>query len=288
MQAIERYLTKVLTFYPLAAQALPNDSECVHQLRVNSRKLAVAIKLFAPCFSWRRRARLLKAIKRIRDAAGRVRDWDVFISTVTPWQGSVGDKYDIACAYLYGFCNGSRAAAQADLSSLYTVVTPEDLKHLWSRARDSFRIPGDLSGVSITEFARTELLSRYQDFVDSLQDESGSPQELHQSRIYAKRLRYALEMLGNYSGDARVGTLGKDVEAAQDILGIVHDSHVAILRLDKIMEALQKSHSITWERVRNGLEGFRSHHEQICLRKTDEYQRSRTHWLQANITTIFS
>ena len=59
-----------------------NDIERVHDMRVATRRLRAALEVFEPCFSGKRHARALDAVKKLADGLGERRDRDVAIATL--------------------------------------------------------------------------------------------------------------------------------------------------------------------------------------------------------------
>jgi CHAD domain-containing protein len=59
------------------------DPEGVHDMRVGSRRLRAAIELYRDVFPKRRLNPMLRDVKRLADALGRVRDLDVMLDRLT-------------------------------------------------------------------------------------------------------------------------------------------------------------------------------------------------------------
>jgi CHAD domain-containing protein len=59
------------------------DPEGVHDMRVASRRLRAAIELYQDVFPKRRLKPMLREVKRLADALGRVRDLDVMLDRLT-------------------------------------------------------------------------------------------------------------------------------------------------------------------------------------------------------------
>src|SRR5262245_34123223 len=74
------YLHDLMAAMPQVPQL--EDRECVHRVRVASRRLRSFLSLFALCLSRKTRARWRKQLRRLTRALGEVRDLDVQIACV--------------------------------------------------------------------------------------------------------------------------------------------------------------------------------------------------------------
>jgi CHAD domain-containing protein len=84
-----------------------DDVEPLHDMRVATRRLRVALEVFAPCFPRKRHKRTLKQVKRLAAALGERRDRDVSI------------------AFLAGFLEQAPAADRARLDVLLARIRAE-------------------------------------------------------------------------------------------------------------------------------------------------------------------
>ncbi len=69
-------------------QAISGDVEAVHDMRVGLRRLRVAIKNFAACFSEEDRQQWRNRMEHLADALGSVRDLDVMVAALMSQQAS--------------------------------------------------------------------------------------------------------------------------------------------------------------------------------------------------------
>ncbi|HEX6912018.1 MAG TPA: CHAD domain-containing protein, partial [Longimicrobium sp.] len=84
----------------------------------------------------------------------------------------------------------------------------------------------------LRKFASRVLRKRHDRLLDQAADPASlSMEERHRLRIEAKRLRYLLEPFADGDDDARA--LVKQLKKLQDLLGEMHDAHVARLLLDE-------------------------------------------------------
>src|SRR5205085_11051528 len=68
---------------PKASQEADKDPEYVHQLRVATRRADAALNIFEACLPKKVQKAARKRLKRMRQAAGAARDWDVFLIALT-------------------------------------------------------------------------------------------------------------------------------------------------------------------------------------------------------------
>src|ERR1041385_2673603 len=69
--------------------ALSRDEDAVHDMRVASRRLRVALSNFAVCCKSSDRRRMQKLVGKLADALGGVRDLDVLVSALKKYQTTI-------------------------------------------------------------------------------------------------------------------------------------------------------------------------------------------------------
>lgn len=240
----------------LRDQALDTSNpEGVHDMRVASRRLRSALRDFIPYLRKRRLSASLRGIKTIADALGQVRDQDVAIialdklATKAPPEVSPG---------IQTLADIRRATRDNGLTELTPVLDQDRLAQLRSeflkaldgalapprggkRSRQSAQMA---SGRTYREVARHTILERLEEF-EKLSDSLYHPlnvKPLHQMRIAAKRLRYALELFEQCWGKPIAFLAGK-VAALQSDLGDLHDCDVWIFDLgDDLAKAEKQAH----------------------------------------------
>src|SRR5262249_5138075 len=97
----------------------------------------------------------------------------------------------------------------------------------------------------------------------------------HEVRIAGKRLRYAMEVLGDCFGPAFKEKLYPMVEEVQEVLGRANDSHVAAGRLEALRAQLA-AWPQTWGRVKTGVEALLRFHQ----RRLPQERRRFLEWWQ--------
>jgi CHAD domain-containing protein len=203
------------------------DIDAVHDMRVASRRVREAMRLFKPVYAPVEWKRWYSRVRRITRALGPVRDSDVFIDTFAKMAPDMGDGGGRrAVAFLVGLRTGRRSL---ELERLNRELAHLDLK----RTRREFAALteavelGPTGRRPLVVFAYAEVADRAS-LVFGLQPralDEASAAEQHVLRILYKRLRYAVEALAPCYGEAFDGV--HDVLTGfQDALGDLHDFHL--------------------------------------------------------------
>jgi CHAD domain-containing protein len=216
--ALRRYLR-------LAATERGN-SEDVHQLRVWSRRSEAAFSVFAGLLPRRQSKWLRKRIRRIRQAAGRVRDFDVlskvFLKKDGTWPASLKKKRARAADKLVGLRTRLGRKLKRRMKKL--------LDHLSANSHEHDQLFDD--------YARTALRPIVAAFFDGSHREESDETALHRFRIASKELRYAMELLAGAFSSAFRDQLYPMLAIVQDKLGEIND--LAALRT-KLQDRLERS-----------------------------------------------
>lgn len=201
------------------------DIECLHRMRVASRRLRTALRAFADCLPHRPLAVWRREVRRITRALGDARDLDVQLEFL-------------------GTCRPARSVYRPGLARLRLRLAQRraKLQRRVVRRLDEFEAVGvaesmrdRLSGIA-NPAARSAALGRraereiaaHLDELLSFQPYVSDPRrvaELHQMRIAAKHLRYSLELFRPLFA----GRFERQIDAAKDIqqkLGELHDADV--------------------------------------------------------------
>ena len=228
------------------------DIECLHRMRVASRRLRSLLPLFSDCLPPKQRTRWRKQLRRVTRALGDARDADVQIVCLQEALEACSDnRQRPGLERLLLRFQQQRQAMQAPLvstlkrlasrrhmnrmemalryllatSQLY--ATPDSARHTYSRSRDA-------------------ILQRLQTVLATAAAIRGpqSGTELHATRITIKRLRYTLQAFGPLYPD----TLNDAIRTArklQDVLGNLHDCDVWVETLPQFLEA-EKARTLTY------------------------------------------
>ena len=198
--------------------------EAVHRMRVTARHLEVLVKAFAsrsPSWVVRERAILRKLIKSL----GHLRDRDVQIASLGPDQDLVPVREKL---------QQERDAAHAALVALLDTTELREWMRAWRRelAKPEARASADESTAQVARELIRAQARKLRKRGDRIDDES-SPEDYHEVRIRAKRLRYLLDAFAGLYGTAATEYLAA-LTKLQDILGLYHDTVVLAERLSEL------------------------------------------------------
>jgi len=215
------------------------DPEGVHSMRVASRRLRGALRDFMPYLRKRPLASVLKQLKKLADGLGDVRDQDVAIDALEKMATHAPPDLEPELKQFIDTKKEVRDRARADLLAMLEAA---DLKQLQmnfiTRVDEATALPEtNQPGPAQTTFlrmSRTIILQRLKE-MEKLSDGLLKPYEietLHEMRIAAKRLRYAVELFQQCWGRS-IATYAKRVSRLQTSLGDIHDCDVWIESLSK-------------------------------------------------------
>ena len=225
-----------------------SEIEGVHDMRVASRRLRSLARDFSPYFRRRKLRRSMDALKIIADALGAVRDQDVALQALEKLTAEA--PVEVA-AGIERFANERRLKqeqARRELEEALTQTALNKLQKEFNAAlEDGLKVSrnrrhkGDeqkaAESISFRQVGQDRLLAGLRE----LQDLSVSlyrplkTKPLHQMRLAAKRLRYALELFAPCWSEP-LTPFAKEIAKLQTTLGELHDCDLWIADLG---EALQ-------------------------------------------------
>jgi CHAD domain-containing protein len=213
----------------------------VHRLRIASRRVDAALRLFEPLLPPRRTERLRRRIRKVRRAAGAVRDVDVLIDRlprdaapdvdVLPLMADLRDR------------RSSRA------NELLDRIRPQRIGRIRRQSRKvlervRWRDDGD------TQVVNGDGLRLLQPALDEFRSAAGADlsevADLHRFRKCAKRLRYSVELLipGESEAGGPLQSLRTALEGLQDQLGRINDHAAATTLLSEIAGSGGDAHAV--------------------------------------------
>ena len=216
----------------LEGAATSGDPEFIHQMRVATRRLRAALRLFAPLLPDDLTDELLPPLRQLMDKLGRARDLDVLATEIAmPVMHALPDEPRLAL--LVGAVTDRQYAAREAAT-----------RHLRSHAYGSLMLAATAmlhrppfvettTGETVTAFA-DERLKRLRKRVLALAEAASTeePASLHNLRIAIKRLRYALEFFAPLCAHKSLQTLLRQLGVLQDELGQLNDLANAGLLLE--------------------------------------------------------
>jgi len=197
------------------------DPELVHQLRVATRRASAALETFAECLPPRvfRAARSL--IRDIRRAAGKARDWDVFLGQLLRDADQLSADDRVAADMLIGYALAHRLPAQESLEESCRDY-PFGFERCMAETTGaiSYRSVGK---TPLATFVRPLLGRLFDELNHAAMRDRNDFRNLHGTRIAGKRLRYTIEMFVDCFGPALRDALYPAVAEMQQVLGAVND-----------------------------------------------------------------
>jgi triphosphatase len=224
---------------------LGEDPEELHDMRVATRRMRAAIKLFEDTLP--ERARWLRGeLKWVAVVLGEVRDLDVQIEQLKRWVARADEDGREPLSEVVSAVEERRDAAR---ELLLEALDSERYARFESSFAEMLRRgpagetgPGEGPGVSAVTgepilAAAPGLLSRpYRKWRKAAGRINGTsrPEEYHDLRKKGKRLRYALEFLSDVYGEEATGGIVKPLKTLQDDLGRHQDLIVAAGLLEQL------------------------------------------------------
>jgi len=217
---------------------LGEDPESVHQTRVALRQIGSACSVFAGAVPARTTASLRAEVRWLARILGEVRDWEV-LRTETFAEAPHGtldgpqlDAFDQALLVRIAAARVRmrRALASLRYAALQTLLTRWAVSQPW---REGLEPAEELPlSAPVRECAEAELRRRRRRLLkkgDALG--RASPEERHQARIAAKKLRYAIDFFESLYPSRATAAYSRALRKVQDALGALNDNHVARERL---------------------------------------------------------
>jgi CHAD domain-containing protein len=226
------------------------DIEYVHDMRVASRRLRMALEVFADAVPDEARNRFAEDLRYVGRTLGRVRDLDVGLERVAVMAeeageaGGSGAEERQALSIFAGDLSIRRARRRLELVDALDSERYANLRAAaggWVSAGPP--APGSVPCGGIPAFyAGTRLVATAELATEAAYDEAArelTPETLHALRLAAKRLRYTLEFLAPVLGNASA-VRAKRIARFQDFLGVHQDAIGLLRRLRKYARTIPR------------------------------------------------
>ena len=234
---------------------LGEDIEALHDMRVATRRMRVALELFAPYFKKKALKPYLDGLRSTGRALGRVRDLDVLLEQLNTYLETLPEEQRPAFEVFTSQEEGKRAKAQ---SKMIRFLDSERYQFFVQQFGQFLSTPGegakrsktiqpnqvrDIAPVLIYE--RLAAVRAYDRVLGN-----ATVEELHALRIQFKKLRYMVEFFGDVLGPESKGVI-RDIKTMQDHLGNLNDAVVACQIINAFIVRLenQQARLPTNERV---------------------------------------
>lgn len=212
---------------------LGEDLDSVHDMRVATRRMRAAMRVFGPYLKSKRAGEVNTGVRDVAQALGEVRDLDVLIENAEQFRTSLpGDQQ----AGLPGMVEEWRVKRWKLRKSLVKLLDSKEyskLKRDMERFLDEeVKPPDETEGAQpyqVRHFVGSVVMARYE-AVRAFEALPGEPTitQIHALRIVGKYFRYSLEFFRDVLGKD-VAAMIRDITKLQDNLGELHDADVARL-----------------------------------------------------------
>lgn len=221
------------------------DPEELHDMRVASRRLRVAMRVFSEALPVRMR-RMRRELKRVADALGEVRDVDVQLEQLEDWVSGVGQEDREALGDLRGALRERREKARRAM--IRTLDSRRYVRFVETFTGYLVRGPSRRSRIACRPVLAVgpDLIRHRYRRVRKLGDrlgEESSGEEYHKLRKRGRRLRYTLEFLSEIYGKP-ASSLVSALKTLQDVLGEHQDAEVAIEHLRRMSLAPRRGRKL--------------------------------------------
>ncbi len=209
------------------------DIEFLHDMRVSTRRMRAAFRIFEPFYSAKAVKRFNKGLRSTGRALGVVRDLDVLIEKAEAYEAALPPDDGFTVQPLIENWRTVRERSRQELteyldSSAYRRFVEEFRAFLETPGAHARSIPaGEPVAYQVRHIVPRLVMERYEQVraYEPILD-AAPVTTYHMLRIDCKRLRYALEFFAPLLG-AGAPALIKQVTGMQDLLGAMQDAHVA-------------------------------------------------------------
>jgi CHAD domain-containing protein len=201
-----------------------DDADAVHDMRVATRRMNSAFRLFKPYLPAKRIKKLRRELDEWRSALGEARNLDVLLTNLKAYRAGAPAAEADKLEQVRDDWQNERKKLQAHLADLIEGSAYTK----WLDRMQALVAEEDRSGTPRVAQVAPALLWEEYGKVRAYEThfESSNVQELHALRIAIKRLRYALEFFSP-TLESKPVELIEPLVALQDRLGAIHDAVVA-------------------------------------------------------------
>lgn len=216
--------------------------EALHDMRVATRQMRAALRIFGQGFTPNTLKFLKSGLKKTAGVLGLVRDLDVFIEKFTAYQREFSPDERAELAPLLEYCQLQRERARAKLlahldsktykrfragTAIFIKEEDEGIKPIPVNKPIRYQIRHIVSSLIYSYY---EALRGYEPFL-----ENASVELLHQLRIDAKHFRYAVENFQEILGRESAMVVA-EIKQIQNHLGDLNDAEMACQFLDNFLD----------------------------------------------------
>lgn len=220
---------------------LAEDIECIHRMRVASRRLRAALPLFRDCYPEKKWSAFSTQIRQITRSLGAARDTDVQIDKLKQALSSLPEKrFAPGIRRLILRLSQRRAKLQTKVNRTLERLTKSGIvDEMLSAFETIASSTAETPPISALFYRRSyEAISRCLEAFLCYETHLFDPlrvEELHAMRIAAKHLRYTMEIFAPSYPD-ELKTPLQIIRKTQEALGLIHDCDVWEMFLTEFIE----------------------------------------------------
>lgn len=222
---------RMLTHEP--GTRLGSDIEALHDMRVATRRMRAAFRVFGNGFKQKAAKPLLAGLRATGRALGQVRDLDVFIDKLQEYQLTLPEKEQAGLQPLLEALLAQREEARQEMiayldSKKYLHFKQDLLKFVTTEGFGAKAVAIDTPTPYQLRHVAPGLIYQHYEAVHAYETvlPKASLDTLHRLRITYKSMRYTLEFLNEVLGEESRMVIA-EVKALQDHLGELNDARVA-------------------------------------------------------------
>lgn len=223
-----------------------SDPEGVHSMRVASRRLRSALRDFTPYLRKHGLTTVQKRLRNLAGALGEVRDHDVALMALEDLEKRAPAAVSPTLKQFIETRKQQRETAREQLKAVVDTTQLDQLQSDFVAAVDGATTTDGSKAqavpqVTYLKMSRAVILDRLKE-LEKLSADVFKPFEvetLHDMRIAAKRLRYAVELFQSCWGRS-ISTYAKRAARVQTALGDLHDCDVWIESFGKAINEARK------------------------------------------------
>ena len=252
------------------------DPECLHNIRISSRRSRSLLSALPQTLPKRQQQRLLKGFKKIADITTPLRDLDVILQQFNGYHTLLPLKKRHVLDPARQHVSQQRQQAHSTLckylnSYAYRQFITATQRYLQSPLPR--RTPLINAQRPVAQLANESIWNAYKKVLKEGRkiDQHSEPETLHTLRKHCKKLRYLLDLFSTLYPENKLKPLTKILKKLQDNLGEYQDLHVHIAHLDNLEQEMNNNQKSNKKLT----QAFKQIHAQLEEKQAD----CRSHFL---------
>lgn len=252
------------------------DAEGIHQIRVAVRRLRTALSLFRGLVPERDRQNVMARLRWIGQQCAEAREWDVFQDEQL---GAIRGEFaegPLQKEFVAAVDTFRRAADRRVADALASGQYTDNVLWIgaWWEGGGWRKSASLLAAEPIRKFAAARIAKFHRRLCkQGAELEALDTAGLHELRIRAKKLRYAIGYFGELFPAKNVRAFSVALAKIQDSLGALNDSAVAHSLLGRIEAEAEGLDPITFARAADGVNGWNAQKLQSGLKRLPKLWR---------------